>query len=299
MTPNPSQHIRLPLQTIEERYHGSWPQSPRTPLGPLDTNRQPVNPPSQFPRFPAVPNHLPGAVLPDAELTIPTANAPPLLPAVRTPPATNYSSIAVKVAQKSPLFNLPVNVRLAIYRMGMELPSNICIKRRPFAAEPNLLFTCKQIREEGQLLFWSENTFQGRDAVYVCFNRTRAPQVLYQRRLSVLLKWLHRIGKEKTKLIKRLIVDYDEDCQFNDHPSYQSNWPCTAQDVMKHKKLDLEAAAKYSAIKILRGLLFHGVELDAVKPVFILMDRDGESDQFYALWKLAMEDVVGLLKAPQ
>lgn len=114
----------------------------------------------------------------------------------------------------------------------------------------------------------------------------------------MLLEWLDRIGKAKAGLIKKLVLDYDEDCQFNGHPSYQSNWPATAGDVVMHTKTDLAAAARFSAIKVLRGLLFHGIGLDVVQPVPILkgMSRDGRSDQFGAFWKLAMEDVVATLR---
>jgi hypothetical protein len=226
----------------------------------------------------------------------PEAAAPPPT-VVRTPPATQYHSIVVTAQQKSPFFKLSAELRSVIYRLVVISQTPIQIRRRPFAAEPNLLFTCKQIREEAQLMFWVENSFQSRDAVYVCNSRTRPPQVLYQRQLSVLLEWLDRIGFEKAGLVKKLQVDYDEDCQFNGHPAYDSNWPATAEEVMKQKKRDLAAAARYSAIKILRGLLFHGVPLNAVKPVPILKGvlRDGQGDQFGALWKLAMEEVIGVL----
>lgn len=222
-------------------------------------------------------------------------------PSVKAHPATQHHSIVITKAQNSSLFKLPESVRTTIYRLAMVPHTPPQIKRRPFAAEHNLLFTCKLIRKEAQLMFWTENSFRGRDAVYICTSRTRAPQVLYQRKLSVLLEWLGRIGKEKAGLIKKLQFDYDEDCQFNGHPEYQSNWPATAEDVMKNKQCDLAGAAKFAAIKILRGLLFHGVPLNSIQPVCILKGvlRDGQGDQFGALWKKAMEEVIAVLKASQ
>lgn len=70
---------------------------------------------------------------------------------------------------------------------------------------------------------------------------------------------------------------------------------------MKEKKMDLAAAARFAAIKMLRGLLFHGVPLDAIKPVPIVKGvlRDGQGDRFGALWKVSVEEVIALLKMPQ
>lgn len=236
------------------------------------------------------------------DMTKPEPNpTPAAFPQAATPLATQYNSIVNTKPQGCPLLRLPDSIRIRILRLAVVSHIPIKVQRRPFAAEANILLTCKQLRKDAQLIFWAENTFQCRDAVYVCISKPRPVQVLYQRQLSVLLEWLDRIGKEKASLIKKSRIDYDEDCQFNGHPKYQSNWPATAEDIMKEKKMDLAAAARFAAIKMLRGLLFHGVPLDAIKPVPIVKGvlRDGQGDRFGALWKVSVEEVIALLKMPQ
>ncbi|CZT21995.1 uncharacterized protein RCC_07864 [Ramularia collo-cygni] len=286
MNPPPTPERGVMLAAAFRRVAGTG-ASVKTEVTPKSKKRPSQVPPPSA----ATPAPIPGMGVMD--LTRSEVN-----PAVSRP-ATQYHNIIVVKAQHTRLINLPEAVRTRIFRLAMISHLPVQIKRRPFPAEPNLLFTCKQIRKEAQLIFWTESRFQGRDAVYVCTNKARAPQVLYQRQLSVLLEWLDRIGKEKAQLIKRLQIDYDEDCQFNTHPGYQSNWPATAEDVMNHKKLGLTVAARYAAIKIVRGLLFHGVSLDAIKPVPILKGalRAGQGDQFGALWKLSIEEVIALLRA--
>jgi hypothetical protein len=217
-------------------------------------------------------------------------------------PATQYHNIVDATAkEESPLFKLGEELRYWIFRLCLVSHLPIQIKRRPFPGEPALLRTCKQIREEAQMIFWTGNTFQGRDAVHVCNSMNRAPQVLYQRRLSVLLEWLDRIGNEKARLIQKLEVDYDVGCQFNSHEEYISNWPATPKDVMQLKRRNLGDAARFAAIKGLRGLLYHGAPLEAIEPILVLKGTLGahQIDQFGALWKLAMEEVIGVLKTGQ
>lgn len=285
--PKPEFANRLPLGSLDPAQFGNGATNRPQPK-PEPTNRPAQIPPRMTPSAVA---RLPGMGVIDMTKDEPIA---------KSPPATQWHSIIVTAPQKSLLFKLPESVRNTIYRFAFVSKVPIKIQRRPFPGEPNLLFTCKEIRKEAQLMFWTENSFQGRDAVQVCKSRARPAQVLYQRQLSLLLEWLCRVGFEKAHLIKKLQVDYDEDCQFNGHPAYTGNWPATPEDVMKHKKLDLAAAARYSAIKILRGLVFHGVRLEAVKPVPILkgMVRGGQGDTFGLLWKLAMEEVIDFLGMP-
>lgn len=63
----------------------------------------------------------------------------------------------------------------------------------------------------------------------------------------------------------------------------------------------MAAAARFAAIEIVRGLLYHGVPLDAIKPVTIVKGvlRDGQGDRFGALWKASVEEVIALLKMLQ
>ena len=60
---------------------------------------------------------------------------------------------------QSKLFALPGEIRSMIYKMVLELDSNVVITSQPFP-EPAILRTCKAIRREASSIFYYGNKFE-------------------------------------------------------------------------------------------------------------------------------------------
>ena len=184
-----------------------------------------------------------------------------LRPSQKPPQA---SKIASDIDQDSRLLKLPAELRNAIYTLALSFDEDIMVSTVHKLRRPALLKTCKQIRAEATLLYFSSTTFH---------------LVISPTELKFTKTWLRSIGRESAAAINPLLLTLNLDqanhrfCRSREGlewlSTYRRKWEDLAK-AMLEAGIRSEAVIQQSAQYLCRGEVLDRVPCDRLYPSWML-----------------------------